>query len=98
MSKLDELLNSFENDPGDASVGIPDGWLYYGNVDPQDAKAELATLRAERVALFNIAVLAFAVDEGISPDKMTPAMSNLTHALANDLDDELWERINNAAL
>ena len=34
---LDELLNSFEVDG--------DGWLYYGEVDPKQAAAELDALR-----------------------------------------------------
>ena len=41
MSKIDELLNSFEQDG--------DGWLYYGDVTPQDAQAEVAALR-QRIA------------------------------------------------
>lgn len=44
MTALDELLKSFEKDIE------PDGevaYLYYGNVTPADATAELAALRAE---------------------------------------------------
>lgn len=74
-----------------------------------EAAADLAALRTraetaeqEREELFKVAVLTFdAMSEigvGLAPEELTPRIRALDHALANDLSDELWERINAAAL
>lgn len=64
--------------------------------------AELQAVKAERDELFSVTVKAFdamfEIGVGIAPEELTPRVRALDHALANDLNDELWERINSAAL
>lgn len=65
-------------------------------------RSQLATVTAERNELFNVAVLSFdamfEIGVGLAPEELTPHVRALDHALANDLNDDLWERINVVAL
>lgn len=52
MSALERLLNSFEKDTDEDGKTC---WMYYGDVDPKDAAADLARLTAERDELKEVA-------------------------------------------
>lgn len=60
-------------------------------------RAQVATLEAERDALFQAVVLAVKAIEPAAFGKMTDEMSALDSYLANEIEDDLWERINTAA-
>jgi hypothetical protein len=64
-----------------------------------EAAADLAALRAERDALFQVAVLAARAVTSLAfaPSGLPGELPALDSYLANQLDDELWERIEAAA-
>lgn len=93
MSALQKLLDSFEKDEFDE-----DAWNYYGRIDPAEAEMEYAALKTERDALVTVAVLAFLVVEEAGFGKLKPMMEKLDKFLAHEIPDDLWERINEAAL
>jgi len=47
MDKLTKLLNSFERQTEEETGTDEDFWMYYGDIDPAQAAAELEALNAE---------------------------------------------------
>jgi len=63
-----------------------------------EVDAELATLRAEHEQLFKIAVKAMQAIDEIELGILLGKQKELDHALATVLSEDLWERVNAAAL
>lgn len=61
-------------------------------------RARAETAEREREELFKVAVLAVLTVEEMGYGEIKGSAQKLDHALANGFSDDLWERVNAAAL
>lgn len=63
----------------------------------EEVEAELAALKAERDVLRQVAILAInaVIEAGVQ--ELKPQLAKLDHYLANELPEDMWEELDNAA-